>query len=458
MARRFHIETMGCQMNVHDSGLMASMLEDGGWCQARSRNDADLIIVNTCSVRAKAEQKVYSLLGRLAILKRERPELVIAAGGCVAQQQGRALLESCPHVDLVFGTHQVANFPALLAETERGRRPCELTLNYLFAAPHASRRSGAQSYVSIMQGCDNFCAYCIVPYVRGREVSRPQEDILAEVRGLVERGVREVTLLGQNVNSYGKGLGGGTGGGFAGLLKALAAVEGLARLRFTTSHPKDFSSELARLFGKLAPLCEHVHLPVQSGSTRILKTMRRGYSREDYLERVSWLRKQSPNVAITTDFIVGFPGETEEDFEQTLSLVQEVGFEGSFSFKYSDRPPAIASKFPGKLSEAVKAERLERLLRCQEQITLEKNRRLAGSVQEVLVEGKSKRGATLTGRTRCNRIVHFEGPRGLVGRLVKVRIEEAYSHSLRGLLCQEESGIRRASPRPSAKEEPCIAK
>jgi tRNA-2-methylthio-N6-dimethylallyladenosine synthase len=454
MARRYHIETMGCQMNVHDSELMAAMLEEDGWRPARSRSEADLIILNTCSIREKAEQKVYSALGRLAALKRRRPELVIAAGGCVAQQAGESLLAHTPHLDLVFGTHQVANLTELLAEVERGRRPCELALGYQFA--EVERPSGVKTFVSIMQGCDNFCAYCIVPYVRGREVSRPQEAVVREVRGLVARGVREVTLLGQNVNSYGKRMAGeGEAGGFVGLLRALAGIPGLERLRFTTSHPRDLSAELAALFGRLGVLCEHIHLPVQSGSTRVLAMMRRGYSRRDYLERVAWLRR-CPEIAITTDLIVGFPGETEDDFAATLDLVREVGFEGSFSFKYSDRPGTLASRLPGKLTEAVKAERLERLLTLQEEITQGKNRLLAGSVQEVLVEGRSKRGATLTGRTRCHRIVHFAGPPSLIGGLVRVRVEAAYSHSLKGRLIEEPrpAGIARRS---AGKEEICIA-
>ena len=457
MARRYHIETMGCQMNVHDSELMAAMLEEGGWLQARGRADADLIVVNTCSIRHKAEQKVYSLLGRLAALKHDRPGLIIAAGGCVAQQQGQALLKSCPHVDLVFGTHQVANLVALLAAVEGGGRPCECGFSYEFAPACPEKSSGIKAFVSIMQGCDNFCSYCIVPYVRGREVSRPQEDVVREVRGLIERGVREVTLLGQNVNSYGKRLlgGGSQPGGFVGLLEALSPVEGLARLRFTTSHPRDLSPQLASLFGRLPVLCEHIHLPVQSGSTRVLAAMRRGYSREDYLERVATLRACCPGVAITTDFIVGFPGETEDDFEQTLSLVREVAFDGSFSFKYSDRPQARAAGFPDKLPEAVKIERLATLQALQAGITAGKFGALAGSVQEVLAEGRSKRGGTLTGRTRCNRIVHFQGGAGLAGQLVRVRIEEAYPHSLKGRVGEE---LSRALRRPARKEELCIAR
>ena len=455
MARRYHIETMGCQMNVHDSEQMAAMLEGQGWRAAKGRADADLIVLNTCSIRQKAEEKVYSLLGRLAALKRRRPELIIAAGGCLAQQEGAALLANCPHLDLVFGTHQVANLPGLLAEVERGRRPCELSLGYQFA--ESRRTPGLKAYVSIMQGCDNFCTYCIVPYVRGREVSRPQEAIVREVRGLAASGVREVTLLGQNVNSYGKRMAGGAEAAtFAGLLQEVARTPGLERLRFTTSHPRDLSPELARLFGRLGPLCEHIHLPVQSGSTRVLAAMHRGYSRSDYLERIGRLREACPDIAITTDIIVGFPGESETDFEQTLSLVREVGFDGAFSFKYSDRPGTAASRLSGKLPEEVKGRRLSELQALQEEITLAKNRLLAGSVQEVLVEGASKRGATLTGRTRSNRIVHFAGPQELAGQLAQVRIEAAYSHSLKGTLV-EERRPGRAFRQSMGKEELCIA-
>ncbi|MFH0810541.1 MAG: tRNA (N6-isopentenyl adenosine(37)-C2)-methylthiotransferase MiaB [Pseudomonadota bacterium] len=463
MIRRYYIKTMGCQMNVHDSQVMAAMLEHDGWQAASGPADADLIIINTCSIREKAEQKVHSLLGRLAILKQAKRSMIMAACGCVAQQKGRALLDSAPHLDLVFGTQQIARLNTLLAEVGQGRRRCELAMAHPFPQVERTTPAGIKAFVSIMQGCDNFCTYCIVPYVRGREVSRPVADVLNEVSGLLSRGINEITLLGQNVNSYGKRvLGNGSERPrFVDLLTDLARCEGrqgerLKRIRFTTSHPRDLSPQLAALFGSLEPLCEHIHLPVQSGSSRLLQLMHRGYDRDDYRQRISWLRESCPDIAITTDIIIGFPGETEDDFEQTLDLLQETGFDGAFSFKYSDRPPAKAVSFAAKVAEEIKDQRLARLQDLQAAITFSKNRALMGTTQEVLVEGASKRGGTLTGRTRCNRIVHFAGPSDLVGQLLDVHITEAHTHSLKGRLEDKpRSALRQGQAR--CKESLCTA-
>ena len=447
--RLFHIQTIGCQMNVYDADVMASGLMAQGYRPTDSPESADLVIVNTCAIREKAEQKVYSLLGRLAGLKRQKPGLRIAVGGCVAQQAGARMLRRAPYVDLVFGTQAVGRLPDLVRRLEAGRAPvvdvAMVEGLVEFDAPRQAVIQGSVTrFVTVMQGCDNYCAYCVVPYVRGREASRRPEQIVREVQDLVAAGVREVTLLGQNVNSYGIKEGWCT---FAELLAEVAAVQGLARLRFTTSHPKDLSADLIRAFAKIDSLCSHVHLPVQSGSDRILKRMNRRYDRHTYLDRVAQLREARPGIALTSDIIVGFPGETEDDFAQTLDLVETVRYDGLFAFKYSDRPPAPAIRFSGKVPPPVQRRRLATLLDRQAEIGLSLQQALVGSVQEVLVEGGSKRGDAAAGpgdavqwmgRTPGNKIVNFTAPPdvgpidGCLGALWPVRIEEAFAHSLRG--------------------------
>lgn len=450
ISRGLYIHTMGCQMNVYDSGRIAALLSPLGYRAVDAAEAADLIVVNTCAIRDKAEQKAFSLLGRLAEIKRERPETIVAAGGCVAQRAGREILRRAACVDIVFGTHAVPRLPRLvervaarrcrIVDVEMGDRYEECDLPEGFGAEGAVSR-----FVTIMQGCDNFCTYCVVPFVRGRESSRRPERILAEIRALVADGVREVTLLGQNVNSYGRkeGL-----PGFPELLRRVAGIPGLERLRFTTSHPKDLSPELAEAFGELDILCPHLHLPVQSGSDRVLKRMNRRYTRGDYLEKVDWLRNARPDIALTTDFIVGFPGETPADFEATLELVRNVGFAGLFAFVYSDRPGAPAARFADKVPADEGRARLRVLLDLQEGITRRRNEAAVGTVQPVLVEGRGKPAPggdgerSWTGRTPGNTIVHFpapaEGPwagRDLAGRTVPVRVETALAHSLQGRPC-----------------------
>jgi len=436
-------------MNVYDSEQILQRLQTIGYRQCDSPDKADLIVLNTCAIREKAEQKVYSFLGRQAKRKQHRPELLVAVGGCVAQQEGRRLLERVPHLDLVFGTHAVGR---LAGHVERIRKNGERIVDVDMDGGSAvfdgleplEAPAGPSRFVTVMQGCDNFCTYCVVPYVRGREASRPPSQILSEIRALVGSGVREVTLLGQNVNSYGAKEGYGS---FAELLKKVSGIDGLARIRFTTSHPKDLSDELIDCFAALDRLCRHIHLPVQSGSDRVLKRMNRRYRRVDYLDRVGRLRSVCPDIGITSDFIVGFPGESEEDFADTIDLMRSVQFDGVFAFCYSDRPSAPASGFAGKIEETVKKRRLAELLDLQETITLRKNRALIGSVQQVMAEGPSKknyfqeahRTALWTGRTPQNRIVHFaldtptpDGGMMAPGTMLNVRIEEAFSHSLRG--------------------------
>jgi len=405
--------------------------------------EADLYLINTCAIRRKSEEKVRSLLGRLKGLKRRRPQLILGVGGCVAQQEGERLLAVVPHLDLVFGTHGIYRLPEMVRLAARGQRPVEVELARGFPPlpPQRQWSPGAvQALVTIMQGCDNFCTFCVVPYVRGREYSRPPAAIMAEIEDFISAGGKEVTLLGQNVNSYGRTLPEPVT--FPELLRRVAALPGLARLRFATSHPRDLSQELIGAYGELPVLCQHLHLPVQSGANRILKAMRRGYTREEYLEKVARLRKVCPGLALSTDLIVGFPGETEADFEQTLELMREAEFAQAFSFKYSPRPQTRAASYPDQVPEAVKAERLSRLQALQEELTLKAQARLVGRVQEVLVEGRSKRSPNqLCGRLRTNQVVNFEGTQELVGRLTLVRLTEAHPHSLKGRRAE-------ASPNP----------
>ncbi|ROR01559.1 tRNA (N6-isopentenyl adenosine(37)-C2)-methylthiotransferase MiaB [Desulfosoma caldarium] len=432
-----YVHTFGCQMNTYDSLRVQRLLAQDGYALTTNATDADVIFINTCSVREKAEQKVFSLLGRLRRLKSRKPSLVIVVGGCVAQQLGSTLLERFPHVDVVVGTRALGSLPHILRSVRRGASRVahvpdqdEEGWRELFGQTEAWV-TDVVAPVTVMQGCDNFCTYCIVPYVRGRERSRPSREILREVQLLVEKGAREVLLLGQNVNSYGKGLEEKTR--FSDLLRLLARETDVVRLRFTTSHPKDLTDDLIQCFVDLSPLCPHIHLPFQSGSDRILKRMHRGYSAEEYFRKVERLRAACPEISISADVMVGFPGETREDFERTLDLLRTVEFDSLFSFRYSDRPHTAARLFPDKVSEEEKAHRLTELQALQAAITLKKNLMEVGQVREVLVESTSKSGqGQMSGRTPHNRIVNFEGSQALKGRLIPVTITEAYAHSLKG--------------------------
>jgi tRNA-2-methylthio-N6-dimethylallyladenosine synthase len=429
-------------MNRYDTERLVEILGQEQFEPVIDYRQADLIFINTCTVRDKAEQKALSYLGRLKALKRKRPELIVALGGCVAQQHGEDLLLRVGHLDLVVGTHGISKVPAMLARYEAtGERQAYVDFAYDFADPPDGRlrpwRPEVSSYVTIMRGCNNSCAYCIVPLVRGRERSRVSHEIIREVESLVESGVREVILLGQNVNSYGHGVPDELD--FAGLLRRVAQVEGLLRIRFTTSHPKDLSPALMGCFADLDSLCPHIHLPVQSGSDRILKRMKRGYTRDHYLRLITELRAVREEVAVSSDMIVGFPGETEKDFQQSLSLLQEVRFEALFSFKYSDRPQTAASRLEGKVEEKVKLQRLQALQKLQDRITFEKNEAQVGQTPRVLVEGPSQAGGgQLSGRTPQNQIVNFRGPAQLVGEEIPVLITLTHPHSLEGVVCLEE--------------------
>ncbi len=437
---RYHIFTFGCQMNVCDSNWLEYRLQELGFYPA-PEEEADFFILNTCSVREKPVQKVFSLLGRLQEYTRNRPGIFAAVGGCVAQQMGRDFLNRFPFVRLVFGTDGLAMVPQAL---DRLLREPGLRMSLLeFCDEYPERESSlpetmpAQSFVNIMQGCDNYCAYCIVPFTRGRQRSRKSGAVVEECRALLQRGVKEITLLGQNVNSYGLDSS-GDGVSFASLLYMVGELPGLHRLRFTTSHPKDIPSEVIQAFGDLQPLCPHLHLPVQSGSDRVLKAMGRKYDVRRYLRIVDALREVCPDIALTTDLIVGFPGEREKDFQDTLELVRRVGFESSFSFKYCDRPGVRARKMEPKVEESVKAERLNRLQSFQEEFSRAALHSRVGSRESVLVEKRSeKSGQGLVqwrGRDRGNRVVNIpvQSESDLTGEEVEVNITQAKKHSLLG--------------------------
>jgi tRNA-2-methylthio-N6-dimethylallyladenosine synthase len=398
--------------------------------------DADIILFNTCSVREKAEEKVFSDLGRINALKRLRPDLIVGVGGCVASQEGAAIVSRAPWVDVVFGPQTLHRLPELIARRRAsGRAQVDVSFPEIekFDRLPPARTDGATAFVSIMEGCSKYCSFCVVPYTRGDEVSRPLEDVLVEIAGLADQGVREVTLLGQNVNAWRGAMPDGDAADFALLLEYVCEMPGIDRVRYTTSHPKEFTQRLVDAYGRLPKLVDHVHLPVQSGSDRILAAMKRGYTVLEYKSIVRRLRAARPAVSLSTDFIVGFPGETAEDFERTLRLAEELGFDNSFSFVYSPRPGTPAADLPDDAPQAVKLERLQRL-----QAVIEANARrisegMVGTVQRLLVEGQSRRDADeLAGRTGNNRVVNFAGPRRLVGQFVDVRITAALPHSLRG--------------------------
>lgn len=424
-------------MNEHDAEILAGQLEELNYVPIDDETKADLIILVTCAVRENAEQRVYGKIGELYRLKQENPNLVLAVGGCMSQQSpvAKKMKQRFPYLDIIFGTHNLADFPKLLRAAEESQ---ETVLELLDQEGDIReqlprvRQDGLKAWTTIMYGCNNFCTYCIVPYVRGRERSRQPESIIAEVKELVSRGYKEVTLLGQNVNSYGKDL--DQNYDFADLLYAVNET-GISRIRFTTSHPKDISPRLIEAMATCEHVMEHLHLPVQAGSNRILKAMNRRYTRERYLQLVEEIRTAIPHIALTTDIIVGFPGETEEEYEETLSLVEAVRFDAAFTFAYSPRGGTPAAKMREQVPEEVSKERLYRLIELQNRISLERNQELIGSEQELLVEGPSKNDPDkLTGRTRGNKLVHFVGPKDLAGQIVTVRITDAQTWNLFGEL------------------------
>ena len=442
MAGKLFLRTFGCQMNEVDSRMIADLLGAAeGLAPAARPEEADVIVFNTCSVREKAQEKVFADLGRVRHLKAANPRLMIAVGGCVASQEGAGIVARAPFVDVVFGPQTLHRLPALLARRRAsGKAQVDVSFPEIEKFDHlpASRERGgdasASAFVSIMEGCSKYCSFCVVPYTRGEEVSRPFEDVLAEIAGLAAQGVKELTLLGQNVNAW-RGAIGGEPADFAELLRYAVEVDGVERIRYTTSHPREFTQRLIDAHADLPQLAPHVHLPVQSGADRILAAMKRGYTALEYRSIVRRLRKARPDVSLTSDFIVGFPGETEADFATTLRLARELEFDASFSFLYSPRPGTPAAELPDPVPQT---EKHERLLRLQAQLEVQAaavSAGMVGSMQRVLVEGPSKKStAELAGRTANNRVVNFPGEAGLAGRFADVRITAALSHTLRGEL------------------------
>jgi len=442
MKRTYYLETFGCQMNVVDSERIGELLATIGYQPVSQPDDARLILLNTCAVRDKAVRKAYGHLGRFKPLKERNPELIIGLGGCIAQQEGAELLGNFPYLDLVFGTHNIHRLPELVDEVEANRVRCEETEfldreTRLRLFPSRSDSDQVARFVTVMQGCDNYCSYCVVPYVRGREISRPSGEVLTEVRALASSGVREVTLIGQNVNSY--GLRDAEELSFADLLEQVNRVDGIERIRFTTSHPKDLSPQLIDCFGRLGKLCWHLHLPVQSGSNDILRAMNRGYSREHYLEIVRHLKEVCPQIRLSTDIIVGFPGESDEDFNATLDLLAQVCFADIYSFIFSPRRGTAAADLADNTPAAIKQQRFDRMLKLQQELSRQVWQQDVGQVCQVLVEGESKQGAgQLFGRTTWGRIVNFAGERSQVGQTVPVHITRSFKNSQLGeLVCQD---------------------
>jgi tRNA-2-methylthio-N6-dimethylallyladenosine synthase len=439
MAKKLYIQTNGCQMNAYDSARMADMLrESHGLELAAGPDEADVLLLNTCSIREKAQEKVFSALGRWRPLKRRRPGLVIGVGGCVASQEGEAIRERAPFVDLVFGPQTLHRLPRMLADLEAQRGP-QIDVSFpeieKFDCLPEPRAQGPAAFVSVMEGCSKYCTYCVVPYTRGEEISRPFDDVIAEVAALAEQGVREVNLLGQNVNAYRGLTHDGEVADLALLIRYLAVIDGIGRIRFTTSHPVEFSDSLIELYAEVPELVSHVHLPVQSGSDRILAAMKRGHTAGEYEAKIRRLRRVRPDISVSSDFIVGFPGETDGDFAATMDLVQDVGFDASFSFIYSPRPGTPAADYADDTPRGVKQERLMRLQARLASQAQGIGRRMVGTVQRVLVEGRSRKDAAeLAGRTENNRVVNFAGPAELIGRFEDVKITRSLPNSLRGEL------------------------
>jgi len=439
MPRRYFIKTFGCQMNEYDSARMADVLRAGADLAATDDpREADLLLMNTCSVREKAQEKVFSLLGEWRALKERRPGVLIGVGGCVASQEGPEIIARAPFVDLVFGPQTLHRLPEMLAERQRtGRSVIDVSFPEVekFDALPQPRAEGARAYVSVMEGCSKYCSFCIVPYTRGEEVSRSFDSVLAEVRALAAQGVAEVTLLGQNVNAYRGPMADGARVDLATLIHHVARVPGIERIRFTTSHPLEFNASLIEAFASVPQLANHLHLAVQSGSDRILALMKRGYTALEFKEKVRRLRAVRPDISISSDFIVGFPGESERDFAATLTLAREVGFDQSFSFIYSRRPGTPAASLPDEVAPEVQHERLARLQAQLDAQARAISLSLVGTLQRVLVERPAKKDAReLAGRTANNRWVNFPGPASLIGRFTDVRVTAARPHSLRGRL------------------------
>ncbi|MCC5855881.1 MAG: tRNA (N6-isopentenyl adenosine(37)-C2)-methylthiotransferase MiaB [Idiomarina sp.] len=449
MAKKVFIKTWGCQMNEYDSGKMADLLHAQlGYEPAAEAEEADLILLNTCSIREKAQEKVFHQLGRWKLLKQSKPDLVIGVGGCVASQEGDAIRERAPFVDLVFGPQTLHRLPAMLAQLQAGEGSVvdvsfpEIEKFDRLPDPVAD---GPSAFVSIMEGCSKYCTFCVVPYTRGEEVSRPVDDVLYEIAQLAEQGVREVNLLGQNVNAYRGDYYDGAICTFAELLHLVAAIDGIDRIRYTTSHPVEFTDDIIAAYETIPELVSHLHLPVQSGSDRVLALMKRGHTALEYKSQIRKLKKVRPNIAMSSDFIIGFPGETDDDFQRTMDLIQAIDFDLSFSFIYSARPGTPAADLPDDVTEDAKKERLYILQNRINQQAQRHARQMLDTEQRILVIGPSKKNPMeLAGRTENNRVVNFEGRPDMIGRFVDVKITEALPNSLRGVVIREEAemGLR----------------
>ena len=445
MTKKLFIRTFGCQMNEYDSDKMADVLAASEpIIRTDTPEEADIILFNTCSVREKAQERVFHDLGRVRPLKQAKPDLIIGVGGCVATQEGEAIVRRAPYVDIVFGPQTLHRLPQLIAERRHSKKAqVDVSFPEIEKFDHLppARTEGASAFISIMEGCSKFCTYCIVPYTRGDEVSRPFDDVLAEVAGLAEQGVGEVTLLGQNVNAYRGKIGSGEEtADLAMLIEYIAEIPGIERIRYTTSHPREMTARLVETYAKVPKLVSHLHLPVQSGSDRVLAAMKRGYTTLEYKSLVRKLRAVRPNISLSSDFIVGFPGETAEDFEKTMRLIDDVGFDASFSFIYSARPGTPAAELTDDTPQDIKLERLMRLQKRIDALAQAVSQSMVGTVQRVLIEGVSKKGADeLAGRTDNNRVVNFAGHPRLVNRFIDVRIVSAMPHSLRGEVLTREA-------------------
>jgi len=427
-----YISTYGCQMNENDSERMYSLLEMANFTPVTSADQADLIIINSCSIREKPVHKVYSEVGTYRKLKEQKPHLKIGVGGCVGQQEKDNLMKSAPMIDFVFGTDTIDQLPELVFRAIESKER-QVNAKFEHRAPYhvetLVRNPGVSTFVNITKGCDNFCTFWVMPYTRGREKSRPMVHVLEDAKKLVKRGVKEITLLGQNVNSYKSDC----GADFADLIEKVAQESGVQRLRYTTSHPKDFNQKLVDVMYRNQPVvCEYIHLPFQAGNSQILERMNRGYTREQYLERISMIKKSIPNVVLSTDIIVGFPGETEAEFEDTISLVQEVGFETIFAFMYSPRPFTKAAKFEDQVPEPVKSERLQRLFAAHDEMAMKLVKRYEGQILEVLIEKYDEKRKTVSGRSTQNKLLHLAGDASMIGKTLPVRVLQAFPNTLRG--------------------------
>jgi len=449
MSRKLYIKTYGCQMNEYDSARMLDVLaKSHGMVPTGDPAEADMVLLNTCSIREKAQEKVFSELGRWKHIKQENPGLVIGVGGCVASQEGGSIRERAPHVDIIFGPQTLHRLPQMYSEVLEGGGPViDISFPEMEKFDHLpeARAAGPTAFVSIMEGCSKYCSFCVVPYTRGEEVSRPFDDVITEIVELAGQGVKEITLLGQNVNAYRGTRHNGGIADLAELIEYAAAVEGIERIRFTTSHPVEFSDSLIAVYGKIPKLAGHLHLPVQSGSDRVLALMKRGHTVLEYKSKIRKLRKIRPGISVSSDFIVGFPGETDEDFSATMKLVDEIGFDQSFSFIYSRRPGTPASTLPDNVTPETKKKRLQALQARISTSAARISRDMVGKTESVLVEGPSRKNPLdLCGRTENNRIVNFAGPSSLIGKFVNLRITEALPNSLRGRL---EAGARASTDR-----------